>query len=62
METTTRCRHRRNWLWTLGSNRLQWCYECGSIRDDYGKWVRPVGKGGENPAMKRINDMIDKAS
>jgi hypothetical protein len=44
----------------------EWCYACGAIRPmqrvegisngfaPAGKWVKPVGKGGENPAMKGI--------
>lgn len=28
-----------------------WCYECGAIRINYEKWIKPVGKGGENPCL-----------
>ena len=53
----SRCRHRRNWIWAFGDDsyvstpRIAWCYECGAIREG-GRWVKPVGTGGENPAFK----------
>jgi hypothetical protein len=47
-----RCKHRRRWLLVSDSvGQLQWCYECGAIRDAGEQWIRPTGKGGENPAM-----------
>lgn len=56
-----RCRHKKTWLVSGGS--LEWCYECGAIRGmrhiggnsvaPDSKWVKPVGKGGENPALSK---------
>lgn len=55
-----RCRHRRSWL--ICGGWAEWCYECGAWRQlraiagtnrsaVAGRWTRPVGKGGENPAI-----------
>lgn len=55
-----RCRHRRYWLYAVrGLAELLWCYECGAIREKeinagWGPWTKPVGKGGENPALKLL--------
>lgn len=56
-----RCRHHKNWVVHL----LCWCYECGAIRklryitgnagshlEAASGWIKPVGKGGENPWEK----------
>lgn len=61
-----RCRHRRSWLVTFGNaGGIEWCYECGAFRPldalpapgngvtPCGKWTRPTGIGGENPALKK---------
>jgi hypothetical protein len=48
-----RCRHRRHWLiLSRAGTHTLWCYECGAIRYGYGRWVKPVGPGGENPIEK----------
>lgn len=55
-----RCRHNRHWLYVTPGGRILWCYECGALRtqsgdDPFGRWVRPVGKGGENPALAEVD-------
>lgn len=55
-----RCKHRRTWF--VAGGRYEWCYECGAIRQmEYTgpgslrartRFVRPVGKDGENPYDK----------
>lgn len=30
---------------------VAWCYECGAVRRNHERWVKPVGPGGENPAV-----------
>lgn len=57
-----RCRHERNsWFYATGVNGICWCYKCGAIREylrsdgnltPIGKWQKPVGQDGENPALK----------
>lgn len=65
-----KCRHRKTWL--LAGGHLEWCYECGAIRqmdksielnsvfvrvgDDGRKarFIRPTGKGGDNPYKKLV--------
>lgn len=56
---TERCRHNKSWLIACGL--IEWCYECGAFRKMYpvkqdvyplGIWIKPVGKGGENPSDK----------
>jgi hypothetical protein len=52
------CRHRKTWL--VAGGHIEWCYECGAMRQmeridgvnavkSKGRFIRPVGKGGENP-------------
>lgn len=53
------CRHKKTWVVFSGNG--EWCYECGALRlmrrvkgtsnmiESASKWVRPVGKGGNNP-------------
>ena len=58
-----RCKHSRTCL-TGGAIVYEWCYECGAIRrlveisanrfDAATYWIRPVGKGGENPFPMRL--------
>lgn len=43
----TRCRHRT--FWALGGVWL-WCYRCGALLCVGGRWTRPVGPRGDNPA------------
>lgn len=56
-----RCRH--NKMWVIAGGYWYWCYECGAIREaqasetdngtyPIGPWIKPVGKGGENPYDK----------
>jgi len=50
MAEVKRCRHRKVWL----VESMIWCYECGAIRIKdvvWSPWFKPVGRGGENPAM-----------
>lgn len=54
------CRHRKVWIYAVpGASELSglaWCYECGAIRSNAAEgWTRPVGKGGENPALKLMD-------
>jgi hypothetical protein len=53
-----RCRHNKTWL--VSGGLLEWCYECGAIRQmrrvknanavtPDSKWAKPTGKGGDNP-------------
>jgi hypothetical protein len=52
------CRHNKSWF--VQDGRIEWCYECGAFREmtrlkcsniitPITPWVKPVGKGGENP-------------
>lgn len=54
------CRHRTSWL--VASGWIEWCYRCGAIRvmrviagtnrvEPAGRWQRPSGPNGENPAL-----------
>lgn len=56
-----RCRH--NKMWIIAGGYWYWCYECGALREarqsdkvngsyPVGPWIKPVGKGGENPHEK----------
>jgi hypothetical protein len=55
-----RCRHRKTWF--IVNGHAEWCYQCGAWRPlrhvdattvaPAGKWTRPTGPGGENPALK----------
>ena len=61
----TRHRHERS-SWFIAGGGIEWCYQCGAWRylnrnadhsrnpnaSDVGKWQRPSGIGGENPAMR----------
>ena len=52
-----RCRHNKLWIFASKlTNGVSWCYECGAIRLNMPgeKWQKPVGIGGENPALKGI--------
>lgn len=49
--------HRQS-LWIIAGGHLLWCYQCGAWRlnrdiygEDAGKWHKPTGIGGPNPAM-----------
>lgn len=54
-------------MWLMCGGYLAWCYECGAVRrmqrteQSHGvapfdkHWTKPVGKGGENPALKEKN-------
>jgi hypothetical protein len=54
------CRHRA--MWIIAGGYWSWCYECGAIQQNrviepnacvpVTNWVKPVGKGGENPHDK----------
>jgi hypothetical protein len=56
-----KCRHDK--YWAVYDGYLLWCYECGAIRSmtrlksdsntfgPDGPWIKPVGKGGKNPAL-----------
>lgn len=56
------CRHNKSWLIACGM--VEWCYECGAFRKmnriegelnavyPLSVWIKPVGKGGENPSDK----------
>lgn len=55
-----RHRHERN-SWLICGGHIEWCYQCGAWRflkkvdgvmHADGKWNRPSGIGGDNPAMK----------
>lgn len=50
-------------MWIIAGGYWYWCYECGAIREaqrvnigsdshPVGPWIKPVGKGGENPSDK----------
>lgn len=56
-----RCRHSKAWI--ICGGFWMWCYECGAVRQmgqsktvngcyPVGPWIKPVGKGGENPYGK----------
>lgn len=57
-----RCRHERNsWVFAKQDYAIMWCYKCGAIREmaridgdltPFGKWQKPVGPDGTNPAIK----------
>ena len=53
MSNKKRHDHRQS-LWIVCGGLVLWCYQCGAWRLNMkdGKWYRPVGVGGENPAMK----------
>jgi hypothetical protein len=53
MSSKKRHDHRQS-LWIVCGGLVLWCYQCGAWRLNTkdGKWYRPVGVGGENPAMK----------
>lgn len=46
--------HRRS-LWIIAGGILLWCYRCGAwrVNAEEGKWHRPTGPDGPNPAMGR---------
>lgn len=57
-----RHRHERtSWLLIGGSGGWEWCYQCGAHRSlkstgpnsmmPTGKWVKPTGLDGPNPAL-----------
>jgi hypothetical protein len=51
------CRHRK--MWIIAGGCWYWCYECGAVRqarhnEAIGPWIKPVGKGGENPADELV--------
>lgn len=43
--------HRQS-LWIIAGGTHLWCYQCGAFKHVDGKWQRPTGLGGPNPAMK----------
>lgn len=45
--------HRRS-LWIVAGGDLLWCYRCGAWRMNAtkGKWHRPTGPNGVNPAAR----------
>lgn len=59
-----KCKHRKMWIIANGAVAMAWCYQCGAIRNlkpipgttnglaPKGRWTKPTGPGGENPAMK----------
>lgn len=61
-EKSERCRHNKSWF--IANGLIEWCYECGAFRRlsriegernlvyPSGIWIKPVGKGGENPFEK----------
>jgi len=59
-----KCRHRKSWI--MCSGWLEWCYECGAVRQleqiegtngsrTKSGWIKSVGKGGENPYKKLVS-------
>jgi hypothetical protein len=63
-----RCRHRRCWLFAAnGIVCHKWCYECGATRwlktasDKWSRWIKPVGPGGENPAVTDLDRRAKRA-
>jgi len=54
-----RCRHNKSWL--IAGGYIEWCYQCGAIREmqrvdgkmnevrPHTEWKRPAGSGGKNP-------------
>lgn len=56
-----KCRHRKSWI--ICGGYAEWCYQCGAWRrlrlvegetnvsTPAGKWTRPTGPDGPNPAM-----------
>lgn len=46
--------HRQS-TWLIAGGSIIWCYQCGAWRMNMaaGKWHRPTGIGGENPATKK---------
>jgi hypothetical protein len=43
-------------IWIIAGGAILWCYQCGAWRINAsggGKWQKPAGVGGENPAMKQ---------
>jgi len=69
---SAKCRHNRTWMISGGYG--EWCYECGAYRGlvrvgenasaPRTTWVRPVGKGGENPyeKMREIKSRTTRVS
>lgn len=56
-----RHRHQRT-SWLICGGYVEWCYQCGAWRQlkwvgansfaAAGKWTKPTGIGGANPALK----------
>lgn len=43
--------HRRS-IWLIAGGHIIWCYRCGAWRmNGPGRWYRPTGPKGKNPAM-----------
>ena len=63
-KTNEKCRHNGTWL--VAGGYIEWCYECGAIRQmrrvgenaftNQGQWIRPVGVGGKNPYDWRFDN------
>lgn len=51
--TKKRHDHRQS-TWCIAAGEMLWCYRCGAIRMNRlgGRWERPTGPNGQNPAMK----------
>lgn len=57
----SRHRHERN-SWLIAGGWIEWCYQCGAWRQmqrmapngvsPAGKWQKPTGIDGPNPALK----------
>jgi hypothetical protein len=49
--------HRQS-LWIIAGGYILWCYQCGAYKPNVANgqrgWTKPVGIGGENPAMKEF--------
>lgn len=45
---------RSMWILSFGDHHVFWCYQCGAWRHELkpGKWHKPSGIGGKNPAAK----------
>lgn len=56
---TERCRHSK--IWIIAGGYWTWCYACGAIQKNrveppnisipVSKWIKPVGKEGNNPSV-----------
>ena len=46
------CKHNKIWITVGEGGQCLWCYQCGAIRINYGKWIKPTGKDGDNPFVE----------